>query len=63
MSSFKDNFGKNDESKETLDYDDSAFYFFASTILIIVIIIYSIFFFKSVFRGKKVIEANQKVCR
>lgn len=61
MSSFKDNFGKNDESGEALDYDDSAFYFFASSILVIVIIIYSIIFVKSVFKGKKVIQAQQKL--
>lgn len=60
MSSFKDNFGKNEES-EQLDYDDSAFYFFASTLLFIVVAIYSIYFIKSVFRGKKVLERNQKV--
>lgn len=61
MSSFKDNFGKNEES-EALDYDDSAFFFFASAMLIIIIFVYSIFIVRSVFKGKSVIEPNQKIC-
>lgn len=59
MSSFKDNFGKNEES-EALDYDDSAFYFFASTMLLIIIAIYSYFFFKAMFQTKRVLQKNQK---
>lgn len=61
MSSFKDNFGKNEES-EALDYDDSAFYFFASTMLLIVIIIYTILYLKSIVAGTNPLERGQKVC-
>ena len=60
MSSFKDNFGKNEES-EALDYDDSAFYFFASAMLLIVIIIYTYVFAKALFKGKRVLQRNQKI--
>ena len=59
MSTFKDNFGKNEES-EALDYDDSAFYFFASAMLFIIILIYTYFFMKTVFKGKRVLKKNQK---
>lgn len=61
MSSFQDNFGKNDES-EALDYDDSAFYFFASTLLFITILIYTYFLVKSFIKGKSVLDKNQKPC-
>jgi hypothetical protein len=61
MSTFQDNFGKNEES-EALDYDDSAFYFFASTLLFIVILIYTYFLIKSFVKGKSVLEKNQKTC-
>lgn len=61
MSSFKDNFGKNNES-DALDYDDSAFYFFASTILTVVILLYTPYFVKSIFTGKSPIEKGQRVC-
>jgi hypothetical protein len=62
MSSFKDNFGKNEES-EALDYDDSAFFFFASAMLLILIIIYSIYLIKSVVSGKSVVDPLQKICK
>lgn len=62
MSSFKDNFGKNEES-DPLDYDDSAFYFFASAMLIIIITIYIIYLFKSLSSEKSIIEHTQSVCK
>lgn len=59
MSSYKDNFGKNEES-ERLGYDDSAFYFFACTILSIVIAVYSYYLFKSLIFSNGVSDKNQK---
>lgn len=61
MSSFKDNFGKNEES-EALDYDDSAFYFFASTLLIVIIVVYGFVMLKTIFSGKRVLEKDQRTC-
>jgi len=53
MSNFKDNFHR--EEEEQLDYDDSAFYYFFISIMSVVLIPYTLYLFKTIVFGEKII--------
>ena len=61
MSSFQDNFHREEENK--LDYDDSAFYYFFISILTVVNVPLSLSILKTMLTGeKKIVEHGTKNC-
>jgi translocation protein SEC63 len=61
MSSFSDNFTR-DENQDT-QYDDSAFYTFAGTVLLVSIIPLVYFIYKRIFFSKELTKKNYKNCQ
>lgn len=60
MSSFQDNFHR--EEEKLLDYDDSAFYYFFISVLTIVVVPLTFHILKTVIFGEKVIVLDNKNC-
>ena len=60
MSSFKDNFTR--EEEEMLDYDDSAFYYFFIAILTCALFPYTLYLISQMFKGEKSIDMSGKNC-
>ena len=62
MSSFSENFQR-DENKDNTQYDDSAFYTFAISMLLVGIVILIILILRRIFYEKKFTQSNYKNCQ
>lgn len=60
MSSFQDNFHRDEENK--LDYDDSAFYYFSVSLLTVILIPLTISIIKTMITGEKQLDLSSKNC-
>ncbi len=60
MSSFQDNFHRDEE--KLLDYDDSAFYYFFISILTVILVPISYGIIKTVIFGEKKFDLTNKNC-
>jgi preprotein translocase subunit Sec63 len=61
MSSFQDNFHR--EEEEHLDYDDSAFYYFFVAILTTLLVPYTLYLLSQMIFGEKSLDLNGQNCK